>query len=96
MKKYTAKAPPGVKSWDRIRFHANPDDYRSVKWPPVGPYWYSGSGDGYSIVVAYVPHGFTYSDIRKYWPEAKGIDRMQEDVQIEFTDRFAKPDWWIE
>lgn len=36
--------------WERHRFHANEDDYRSVIWPPLGPYWCSGYGDGYSTV----------------------------------------------
>jgi hypothetical protein len=95
LKKYTAKAPPGVTSWDRIRFHASADDHRCVVWPPLGPYWRSGEGDGYSIIVAYLPAGTKNSVLKKYWPEASAIDRMQEGVQIEFTDRFAKPDWWL-
>lgn len=93
--KWTAKPDPNVKSWDRIRFRANLNDYRAVIWPPLGPYWCSGSGDDYSIIVAYLPHKSSDGTIRKYWPEAKEIDRMQTDVQIEFSDRFAKPDWWI-
>jgi hypothetical protein len=96
MSNWTAKAPDGVKSWDRIRFFANEDDYRSVIWPPLGPYWCSGYGDDHSVVVAYLPHGTTDKDLKKYWPEARDIDRMQEDVQISFSDRFSKPDWWIE
>lgn len=95
-KQWTAKSPDGVKSWDRIRFQASIEDYRSVKWPPLGPYWCSGEGDDYSIIVAYLPNGTSDKELRKYWPEAKEIDRMQTDVQIEFSDRFAKPDWWIE
>jgi len=96
VKCWTASAPKGVTSWDRVRFCANQDDYRCVPWPPLGPYWCSGEGDGYSIVVAYLPHGTTDKVLRKYWPEAERIERMQEDVQLEYSDRFKQPDWWIE
>lgn len=81
-------------SWDRIRFHANAGDYRPVKWPPKGPYWCSGEGNDYSIVVAYVPCGFTDDEIKKFWPEASEIDRMQTNTDLTFSDRFKKPDWW--
>jgi hypothetical protein len=83
-----------TKSWDRIRFRANEDDYRPVIWPPIGPYWCSGQGNGYSIVVAYMPHGSTDADLKKYWPEASEIDRMSEGTTLTFSDRFAEPDWW--
>ena len=91
---WTAKAPEGVRSWDRIRLYANEADYRAVGWPPLGPYWCSGYGEGYAVVVAYVPHGTSDAEIRKFWPEAKIIDRMQEDIDMVFSDRFSKPDWW--
>lgn len=94
--KYTAKPPPHVKSWDRIRFRASLEDYRSVEWPPPGPYWCSGEGYDYSIVVAYVPHGMHDADLYRYWPEMTHLDRMQEDVPIAFSDRFPKPDWWLD
>lgn len=94
--KYTATADPKVKSWDRIRFMANVDDPRPIIWPPLGPYWISGSGFDFSVVVAYVPHEFSDEGLKKYWPEAKEIDRMQTDIPIHYSDRFAKPDWWIE
>ena len=91
---FTAHAPSGVKSWDRIRFQANLDDYRPIKWPPTGPYWCSGFNDRHSIVVAYVPAGSTDEDVRKLWTEAKNIDRMQTTIPITYSDRFPKPDWW--
>ena len=80
--------------WDRIRLFANEGDYRPVKWPPVGPYWRSGYGDNYSIIVAYFPAGSTDKQIKVYWPEARDIDRMQEGTTLEFSDRFPKPEWW--
>lgn len=85
---------PTKQLWDRIRFQANEDDYRPVKWPPLGPYWCSGSGDNYSIIVAYFPTGTTDKVIKQYWPEAADIDRMQEGVEITYSDRFTKPDWY--
>ena len=85
---------PEINSWDRIRFQANEDDFRSVLWPPLGPYWCSGSSAYHSIVVAYVPHGTTDEELKKYWPEAEEIDRMQEGIPIRFSDRFAQPSWW--
>ena len=85
---------PEVKFWDRIRFRANNDDYRPVIWPPMGPYWCSGYGDDYSIIVAYIPHKTTYNQLKEYWPEANNIDVMEENVQIIFSNRFPKPNWW--
>jgi hypothetical protein len=78
--------------WVRHRFHANADDYRPMTFPPPGPYWCSGSGDDYSIVIAYLPRGVKPSS-KKLWPEASEIE--SEDVEgITFTDRFPKPSWW--
>lgn len=74
----------------RYRFHANEDDYRPILWPPLGPYWCSGYGDGYSIVIAYLPKDANLFD---YWPEADNIDSEERD-EITFSDRFAKPSWW--
>jgi len=85
-----------TRTWDRIRFQANLEDYRPVIWPPLGPYWCSGEGEDYSIVVAYFPAGTDDKVIKKYWPEAAQIDRMNEGVPLTFSDRFAKPDWWKE
>lgn len=76
----------------RARFHANEDDWRPVKWPPSGPCWCTGYGDGYSVVVAYVA---SEGQLLEYWPEATEIDATPKD-QIEFSDRFSRPDWWPE
>lgn len=74
----------------RARFHANPDDYRPVKWPIKHPYWCTGSGDGYSIIVAYADNE---AEILELWPEATQIDA--EGVEgYTFTSRFRKPDWF--
>lgn len=73
----------------RCRFRANPDDYRPVKWPVKHPYWCTGSGDGYSIVVAYADNE---EQIKELWPEATHLD-SEECTEYVFTDRFKKPDW---
>lgn len=74
----------------RARFHANEDDFRSLNWPVKYPYWCSGYGDGYSIVIAYVE---SEEEILKNWPEATHIDIDERD-KITFTARFKKPDWF--
>jgi hypothetical protein len=93
--KYVAVQDPMVKTWDRLRFRANLNDSRPVKWPPIGPYWCSGFNEDHSIMVAYFPHGTSDKIIKEYWPEASGIERMQENVPLSFSDRFPKPKWWI-
>ncbi len=77
---------------NRYRFKANEDDWRPIKFPPPGPAWCSGYGDGYSIVVAYAN---SETDILDHWPEADEIT-VQENYPIVFTDRFPKPDWWTD
>lgn len=82
--------------WNRWRFKAYVEDYRPIKFPPPGPYWCSGEGDGYHILVAYFPVEKTWEDIMEYWPEGTDFDLMKSDCEITFSDRFAKPDWWKE
>jgi hypothetical protein len=74
----------------RARFRANPDDYRPIKWPPPGPFWCTGSGEDYSIVVAYVQ---SEQQLLEFWPEAENIDAEPRD-EFTFTSRFERPDWW--
>jgi len=76
----------------RVRFHANADDYRPVKWPVKYPFWCTGYGDDYSIVIAYVDK---VEDIHELWPEATNLD-VEESDQITFSSRFPKPDWYNE
>lgn len=76
--------------WRRYRFHANEDDPRPVKFPPPGPFWVSGYGEDYAVVVAYLPH---WADLHDFWPEASDVT-VQERAEITFTDRFPSPKWW--
>jgi hypothetical protein len=75
---------------NRYRFHANEDDWRPVTFPPPGPAWGTGYGDGYSVVVAFAE---SEDQILEYWPEAAEIT-VQENEPIKFTDRFPRPGWW--
>ena len=74
----------------RIRFHANPDDYRPVKWPVKYPFWCSGYGENFSVVIAYVD---SVDELMELWPEASNLD-IEERESITFTDRFPKPSWY--
>ncbi len=76
----------------RARFHANPDDYRPVNWPIQHPYWCTGHGDGYSVIVAYADDK---DEIIRNWPEATEIDAV-EVTEYAFTDRFPRPEWFVE
>jgi hypothetical protein len=82
----------------RVRFHANHDDWRPVKFPPPHPSWctgYSGVTEGseaYSTVVAYVD---SLDQILEYWPEADSIQIFDRDATIKFSDRFPCPDWYM-
>lgn len=79
--------------WTRYRFHSSSvEDPRPVQWPPKGPYWVSGEGDGYAILIAYLPEGI---DLAAYWPEASEIDE-EPCESITYSSRFPKPVWWKE
>lgn len=74
----------------RARFHAAEGDYRPVNWPIEHPYWCSGHGHNYSIIVAYATdEAYIYQN----WPEATELD-IEEVTEYKFTSRFPKPDWF--
>lgn len=74
----------------RARFHANEDDPRPIPWPIKYPYWVSGYGEGYAVIVAYADDE---TEILTNWPEATEIDSEVVD-SYHFTERFPKPDWF--
>ncbi len=84
--------PISSDTWYRCRFHADLDDYRPVAWPPPGPFWCSGTGDDYSVIIAYVT---SEEQVIEFWPEANNISAEECD-EIVFTDRFPEPEWWKE
>ena len=79
-----------MSGWIRYRFHAYEADYRPVKFPPPGPYWCSGYGDGYAILIAWLPES---ANLLEWWPEAAEVDETAEGPP-EYTSRFPKPDWY--
>lgn len=74
----------------RARFKANEDDYRPVQWPVKHPFWCTGFGDGFSVVVAYADDE---DEILRNWPEADEID-SEEVKSYSFSNRFPKPQWF--
>lgn len=76
----------------RVRFYANLEDYRPIKWPIKYPYWCTGYTANHSTIIAYVTD---VNEITELWPEAVMID-PEEVTTITFTDRFPKPDWFDE
>ena len=82
--------------WLRVRFKSDAADERPIYKPPSlpeGPWWVSGyDSEDNSILIAYVKSKET---IFKQWPEAKELD-IEMCEQVTFSDRFPKPDWWVE
>lgn len=74
----------------RARFKTDAEDERPINWPIKHPYWCSGSGDGFWVILAYADDE---QEILRNWPEATDIDSTPVDGYV-FTDRFAKPDWF--
>lgn len=73
----------------RARFKADADDYRPVNWPIKHPYWCTGYGDDYSVIVAYADDE---AEILRNWPEARDIE-SDEAEGYTFTSRFPQPEW---
>ena len=73
----------------RARFKANEDDFRPVNWPIKHPYWCTGYGEDYAIIVAYADNE---EEILKNWPEATEIE-SEEHEDYFFSSRFPRPEW---
>lgn len=74
----------------RCRFRTSAPDPRPVNWPIKHPYWVSGEGDGYHILVAYAADEH---EIRQNWPEAYDLE-SERCKNLVFTSRFPKPEWF--
>lgn len=74
----------------RARFRTDAHDFRPVVWPIKHPYWCTGYGDDYSIVVAYADDE---AELLRNWPDATHIDSEPAE-EYQFNERFKKPDWW--
>lgn len=86
-----------IMSWFRHRFKTySVEDNRPLVFNPKFPWWCSGSSEDdkgdYDVIIAYLPIG---EDLLKYWDDAFDID-SDEREEITFTDRFPKPDYFIE
>lgn len=78
--------------WRRYRFKTHAvKDYRPLIFNPKYPWWCSGEGESYVIIIAYLPED---EDLLKYWDDAYNIDFTEED-KIEFSGRFPKPDYFV-
>lgn len=73
----------------RARFKTDENDPRPVVWPIKHPYWVTGYGEGYSIVVAYADDE---AEVLRNWPDATDIEADEAESYV-FTSRFPKPDW---
>lgn len=82
-------------AWVRLRFCTRADDWRPLRFPPPGPYWNSGYGDDYNIMVAYFPLN-EEPTLMEYWPDAYEIDMTLECGKIRFSKRFPRPEWWAD
>jgi hypothetical protein len=76
----------------RIRFFVSVKDYHPVNWPIKYPYWKTGeTGDGSFLIL--VSYADDEQHIYKNWPEAIGLDVLEETDSYMFTGRFASPEW---
>jgi hypothetical protein len=75
----------------RCRFKSTSiDDYRPVHFPPKHPWWCSGEGEDYAVLIAYANDE---AEILRNWPEAYDLDSESCD-EYTFTDRFPRPKWF--
>lgn len=78
-------------NWIRYRFKTYAvSDYRPLIFNPAFPWWCSGTGDDYAVIVAYLPED---KDLYDYWDDAFEIDYTIE-TEINFSSRFPKPDYY--
>lgn len=79
--------------WKRYRFKTKAiDDYRPLIFNPQYPWWCSSEGDGYVVIIAYLPNN---DDLFKYWNDAYDIEFTIHKI-IEFSSRFPKPEYFKE
>lgn len=83
--------------WNRYRFKTYAFiDNRPLLFNPAYPWWCSGYGEDktgdYSTIVCWLPH---HEEIKKYWDDAFDIE-FTEEPKIIFSERFAKPDYFID
>lgn len=73
--------------WNRYRFKTDSvADWRPLVYNPDYPFWCSGYGDDYAIIVCWLP---IEEDLFKYWDDAYDIDTETHE-EIKYTSRFPK------
>ncbi len=67
-------------------------DFRPLVFNRKYPWWCTGTAgdDSYVTIICYLPKS---EDLQKYWDDAYDI-YCEKDVEIQFTDRFPKPNWY--
>lgn len=84
-------ASNGGGEWRRYRFKTRSlNDYRPIVWNPKFPWWCSGEGKDYAIIIAYLP---ATEELGNYWPEAFCVESTIES-KIKFSSRFPKPEYF--
>ena len=82
--------------WIRYRFSTRYDDYRPAIFNPAYPWWCTGGGEDnkgeFSIIIAYLPKA---EDLMNYWDDAYDINKVEKE-SIVFSERFPKPDYFVE
>ncbi len=83
--------------WNRHRLKTySVDDNRPLIFNPKYPWWCSGSGEDangdFDVIIIYLP---IEEDLLNYWDDAFDIESEERET-ITFTDRFAKPDYFVE
>ena len=82
--------------WNRWRFCTRSEDFRPIVFNPSYPWWCSGEGEdeqgGFAVVVAFLP---TTEKLETYWDDAFDID-VQEHDAVTFSERFARPKYYVE
>lgn len=79
--------------WRRYRFKtASIDDPRPLVFNPKFPWWESGFNLTHATIIAWLPLS---EDLSVYWDDATDIE-FTEHKEIEFSDRFPKPEYFQE
>ena len=79
--------------WIRYRFKTKSvKDSRPLVFNPRFPFWITGESDKDVTIVAFLPKS---EKLSIYWDDAFEI-QSSEHKEIQFTERFSKPDYFID
>lgn len=83
----------------RVRFKISREacggDPRPMVWDARYPYWCDEMTAKDYIFVAYCEN---YDQLHEGWPEftQKSVCYYTDDAEIEFTNRYPRPEWWVD